>query len=875
MTVIFLVCLWGASALANTPENRAFNAAAEAFRGGFYERADREFGDFAVKYPTSPRIPEAHLLRAQARVQLGNQPGAIELLHAAKAGAGALADQYAFWLAEATIRQKDFASAADLFGAVVANFPASPRALEAAINEAASRAQLSQWPRITSALGHTNSPYQAALSSSRTNALVARGAVLLAQAHLSLGSPQAAEDALKPLADVPLEPALEWQRQHLLCRVRIAQDRIEDALVIATNLTKLASAPGDPIWAPESASLYAGLLTTSGRVDEALAVYERNLLPSVPESYQRAALLKISELGISKNRQAYAAAVLDKFAAQQPQSPALDVALLASGELKLREYASLLSQAPEMAERDTNLLDAAISSFGKFAASFTNSPLVGKASLNMGWCFWLEQKYAESRDAFARAAARLPKSQDQAIALFKLGDAHFKLGAYTNALDSYSAVVSGYSDDPQARTNLIERALYQTVRAAIALPEGSRSAATNGIAKLIQWFPDGLLAERSVLLGGIEISKTDPVEARHIYSEFARSFPNAEMLPEVQLALARSYEQQSDWTNAIAQYDVWLARHTNDPAIPRAEYSRAWANAQAGRATNAFALFSSFVTRFPNTEFTAEAHWWLGDYHLQNGQLENAERAYKTVFQNTNWAGSQLAYMARMMAGRVAFKRQGGTEAADYFTGLWNDTNCPMEIRAQALFAYGDTLMTIVPAETNKVASYDEAIRVFSRLCDMFPSNRIGALAWGQKASCLLQWAQASEQYDAASNAFQQVISSPHADGRARATAKVGLASVLEKQAEQAPARKPEMLKLAMNHCLDVFFGSNGVWRENETADPFWVRKAGIEAARLAEALEQWPQAIKIYQRIQELMPVLRSRMDRSIARAQENMSKN
>jgi uncharacterized protein (DUF1778 family) len=47
--------------------------------------------------------------------------------------------------------------------------------------------------------------------------------------------------------------------------------------------------------------------------------------------------------------------------------------------------------------------------------------------------------------------------------------------------------------------------------------------------------------------------------------------------------------------------------------------------------------------------------------------------------------------------------------------------------------------------------------------------------------------------------------------------------------------------------------------RENETADPFWVKKAAEEAARLAESQQLWEVAARLYRRlIDELAPALR-----------------
>ena len=69
----------------------------------------------------------------------------------------------------------------------------------------------------------------------------------------------------------------------------------------------------------------------------------------------------------------------------------------------------------------------------------------------------------------------------------------------------------------------------------------------------------------------------------------------------------------------------------------------------------------------------------------------NAEKNYQLLFQN--WPASKLAYPARMMAGRAAIGRLGYSDAIRYFISLTTDTNCPPDLDAQALFAYGGAEM--------------------------------------------------------------------------------------------------------------------------------------------------------------------------------------
>jgi tetratricopeptide (TPR) repeat protein len=231
------------------------------------------------------------------------------------------------------------------------------------------------------------------------------------------------------------------------------------------------------------------------------------------------------------------------------------------------------------------------------------------------------------------------------------------------------------------------------------------------------------------------------------------------------------------------------------------------------------------------------------------------------------------------MAGRAAVKRQGWKEAKDYFTGLYNNTNGPsLDLRLQALFEYGQTLMEFVdPAETNKLANCEEATRAFGRICDDYPTNHLAVQAWAQRANCYLQWALARQQYDSltnALNAFQRVIDSPQADVPARSQAKVGQAVVLEKWAERkAGKERAVLLKQALSNCLDVVYGT--FLQDDEELDPFWTRQAGIEAFNLAEAMEDWSQAVAIYRRLTSTVwPQMPASLEKRYLKALENLER-
>ena len=873
---------------AATAADRAFEAAAKAFRDTVYDRAEAGFADFCQKFPTSPRLAEAILLQAEARLELRNYAGAIALLSAHQKDAGTNADQYLFWLGEAQLRKGDHRAASEGFAKLVKEFPTSSRLLEAAMGEASARAALaraepSEWPRVLALLQETNGVFQSAARTNAGNDQVVQGYLLLSEAQLATKAYRAAEETLQPLAKRLLNPKTAWHWQYLLCRIQLADGRTNAALQGITNLLAAAAKAAQPDLLAESAAFQAGLLERLGQTNEAVVAYQKNLAEGVPAERQRQALLKITELSLAQAKLPQATQMLEKFLGQYPDAASADLAWLTLGELRLRQYeggvnTQGLADTTTNTPAATNDLQMALASFDTLVKKFPQSPLFGKAQLELGWCYWRQGRLLEGQAAFQAAAERLPFSKDLATAYFRLADTQFRLTNFAGAITNYQNIIEKFAALQEVRTNLLERALYQTVRAGVA--GGDLATATNALQRVLALYPRSLDTARAVLLTGQEISRRgDLAGARRMYQDFAKTAPDASLLPELQLAVAATYEQEKKWAEAIAQYDSWLASFTNHSARARAEYYRAWASFQAGRETNALTAFANFVVRFPTNELAPLAQWWVADYYYRAGDPVEAERNYQLLFRNTNWPPSELTYRAQLMAGLAAAAHQGWGAAKGYFTNLYNNTNGPsLDLRVQALFEYGQTLMRlVVPGEANRLANCEEATRVFGRICDEHPTNRLAVRAWGEKANCYLQWALARQQYDSltnALNAYQRVIDSPQADLSTRSEAKVGQAIVLGKWAEQkAGAEQTALLKQAYSNCLDVFYGR--ILRDDENLDAFWTKEAGVRAFDLAEELQAWSQMANIYVRLtNSVWPQLPAPYQRRAAKAFENLER-
>jgi TolA-binding protein len=830
----------GRSFAATTREDRAYAAAVSAFQDGMWNRAETEFARFLQKYPDSDRVAEAVLTQAEAEFEQGKLQPAIALLTARKAGARDLADQYVYWIGEAQYQGRDFPSAAETFISLTRDFPGSSFRLRAVVEAAAAFAQqTNEWPQVVVLLEPTNSVFQRAVRMDPANELVSRGQLLLAQAKFVQGDFAGAAAVLGSLNSQTLQPELDWQRAYLLYQIKLAAGDTDAALAVTTNLVQFARLEKNDGWQAEGLALRAYVLEQLGQMTNALAAYRDILkLNAPPAERARQAIFKMAKLAIAQNQFSDAEQSLEKFLAQFPGSAATDVALLTLGELQLKDYIAQLAPANQLPAA-TNLLSAAQLRFNQFLHTFTTGPLAGKAYLDYGWCLWLAGKTnaPETLVAFRAAATNLPPSEDLAMARFKMGDALFAQKHFTNALNNYRRVVEEFTSFPAVMQTLGDRALYQMVRANLELT--NMDGANSAMDRLLKLYPASRLADSSILLVGEGLADArQPAAARAIFVKFEEMFPNSLLRPEAELAIARTYEQDQnpDWPAAIRQYENWRKDYPTNALRARVDYALAAANFQAGNEANAFELYTNFIAQFPTCELAPLAQYWVADHYFRLGGTNyvDAERNYQLLYQNTNWQGSSLIYPARLMAGHAAMGRQGYKDAIDHFTSLTSDTNCPSDLKAQALFAYGGALMSMDSPDTtnNPLANFQLAAKVFGQLD---PTNELGALARVEIGDCNLQLTN----YDDATNAYAQVVSSTNASVSARSRAQIGFGLALEKKAALATGtNQTALLQLALDNYLDVFDTSLGKnLRDGEMADPFWVKKAGLQALPLVEAL--------------------------------------
>jgi len=456
-----------------------------------------------------------------------------------------------------------------------------------------------------------------------------------------------------------------------------------------------------------------------------------------------------------------------------------------------------------------------------------------------------------------------------------MGDVLFAQTNYAGALTNYRTVLEGFTNFPAVTRSLAGQALYQSLRASLALTNLPDASAA--LEQILKQYPTNDLAASSALLYGQSLAEAatnhlQAAAAREVFERFEQQFPGSPLRSQAAFAVARTCELEANWPAAIAGYQDWLRNFPADDLLPQVDYTLARANFQAGNETNAFSRFTNFVAQFPTHELAPLAQYWVADHFFRLGGTNymEAERNYKILYQNTNWqtlafVGTNLAYQARLMAGRAAMGLSSYSDAIEHFTSMTSDTNCPPDLNAQALFAYGSALMLQdSPDPTNHpLANFQLAINVFNQLCQLYPTNESGVLAWSEIGDCDLQLTN----YDGATNAYAHVFNSPYANLSARCRVRISFGLALEKKAALASGNDSDrLLQAALDQYLDVFDSSVGTdLRDGEVADPFWVKKAGLQALPLMETLglADAERLNAFFDHLERLFPQLKNSLER------------
>jgi tol-pal system protein YbgF len=210
----------------------------------------------------------------------------------------------------------------------------------------------------------------------------------------------------------------------------------------------------------------------------------------------------------------------------------------------------------------------------------------------------------DKRDAqYKEQVIRLKKVLDEATALLTRNSAD--VGAKAARNESDIAALTGrieelnHALDPLLRQAASDRALFESRLSAL---EQTQSKIADKVALTM---PD----DKEQLWGqaAARLSSGQRDEARRFYRTFIQRFPQDPRAPQAYLVLGQSFVQESKFPNAAAEFQKVLDNYSSSPEVPEAMWQLALTFSQLKFCTDARALLTDLVKRYPKSSRSADA----------------------------------------------------------------------------------------------------------------------------------------------------------------------------------------------------------------------------------------------------------------------------
>ena len=377
--------------------------------------------------------------------------------------------------------------------------------------------------------------------------------------------------------------------------------------------------------------------------------------------------------------------------------------------------------------------------------------------------------------------------------MFKSADCQFKSGEYVAAVAGYQKLVENYEKVADVAEPLVDHALYQIIRSGVMMED--QGVASRAMTQILTRVKSPYFSERSHLTLGHGLNEIGRplVEARSVFNSFVEKFHDSELIPEALLGLARTYEREGDWVNALKHYDDWVTNHPDHESKPYVEYYRALANDYVGEEELAFERMQTFLDDHDKDPLALLARNWVADYYMARSQWVKAEENYLRVFRSDPDSNNRLRLQAGLMASRCMYQRQSYRQASDFllnelYPQAQGQAIGPGALESEAIFLLGDIATLVQNNDQENIAErLKSAIRNFSNIREedtlWYPRAR------GRIGDCYLRLAASSpDELPKAIDAYGQALNFSESTVEIRSVAEIGLGRASQAAGNQSPS---------------------------------------------------------------------------------------
>lgn len=759
------------------------------------EQARATFESIETESPRSSLLTEARLARAAALAQLGRRPLAEEILKGLiDESPRNQAAQAAYELGLSQMERGDAAAARATFLDACERFAGAP-AIPALMFRAAESA------------GRAGQTADARAGYLKMAALFPQDPwaddALLQAATIAIKAKNFDEtrDTLASLVEGYPKSGLIPAARLLQARAQLESDHAPEAVRI---LEELIAVPGLAAEIANDGRYYLGLAyRKAGRKADAMRVLDELAKTPGGAPAARGAGFLVGQALIEEGKYAEAVGPLEGYLAEQPSGDVADVAL-----------AHLVHARTEMGQPET------------------------------------------ARQALDQLAERFPKSKELPRSRLRAGEDALKREQFAQAAELLAAVVDG--GDPTWKPRALSGLGWALYR------QGKPAEAAVALARLLEEAPEDPLAPEAAYLRARSLEADGhPDQAITAYAETERAYPKSKSAATAALARARllAGSRQAGAADAFAGY-VEAYVKSDDPGSDAILAEWAAALIEAGRTTESDKVSRRLLEQFPDSPLAADARLNLAVSAFDAKQNDDVDSLLKPLLAEGAKVDPEVLRKALFLHGRALVEKQDWPAASQAFHRIV--TEFPeSQGRPQALFWQAEVAFR---AGDPKTAEPD-----FAALIDAPPGGEAAdwvRTAWLRRVQCLVQlqrWNEALAQADALKG---QLAANdrlrPELDyQRGRALQSMAPPRFNDARAaydEALAAQPPDELAARAQFMKGetYFFGQDYANARREFLKaytqynvPKWQAASLLEAAKVYEKLEAWPEAVELYEKLQ------------------------
>ena len=348
---------------------------------------------------------------------------------------------------------------------------------------------------------------------------------------------------------------------------------------------------------------------------------------------------------------------------------------------------------------------------------------------------------------------------ERAKILLRLANAYLKTKQMEDAVKTSDALISLFETDPEATSSdQIASAFY--IKGNVYYQQEDYLRAAENFGTVVRDYPNAVIALNSLLQQGLsyfnmDVERVD--ESIEAFEEFYQKYPDNENVPSAYYyaawgnyrrgtwqeasdtfqTLARSYPRSRYAAEALYRsseanfnmkkfeesldlFQSVLDKYPDSPYVVDALYSKAWSFVRLERTEEAVPVFEKIVAEHKDSRYGENSQFTLGDYYYGKEDYENAAHEYKKYI--GLFPKGELVQKANYLLGHLA------------------------EINAYRLYQQGEKLFD----EDN----YDEAIAIFKRVRDEFPTSDTAVNAMTNMGAAY----QSREDYGEAADIYKELV---------------------------------------------------------------------------------------------------------------------